>query len=211
MVTGAAKTVFTLPPKPALPTPEFFSANQYLGCYVDSSVRDLPFQVIQSGATIESCRTACGIRQYYYSGVQNGGQCWCGDSYGLHGTAPASECNTKCTENQRETCGGTNRNSVYLVGEMGYIGCFGDGTPRDLSFTQGSSNTQTIEKCRAACLQNNYTYAGVQFGTQCFCGNSFGSHGKGTDDDCSQKCAGDSAEICGNAGRNSIYFSKLLA
>jgi len=158
VVTGPTYTVFKLPQQPAVPTAELFSANQYLGCYIDNLSRDLPYQALQTGATVENCRNACGVRQYYYSGLQNGDQCWCGNTYGFLGTAPSTDCNIKCTSNSKELCGGVYRNSIYLVGEMGYVGCFRDGNPRDLPYKLISTNLLTIEQCRAGCLLNGYTY-----------------------------------------------------
>ena len=42
-----------------------------------------------------------------YAGVQNGGQCWCGNTYGSFGLSSSpSECRTPCNANLCETCGG---------------------------------------------------------------------------------------------------------
>ncbi len=67
----------------------------YKGCYSDSTNRDL--NVTQPNiATIQECAGFCSrylsyryyyviftstLRRYDYFGVQDGGQCYCGDSY----------------------------------------------------------------------------------------------------------------------------------
>ena len=62
---------------------------------------------------------------------------------------------------------------------------------------------QTPEKCNAYC--KGYKYYGVQNGYACFCSNSYGSQGKASESDCASKCNGNSIEICGGWGRNSVY------
>ena len=72
--------------------------------------------------TIEQCRSCCS--NYTYAGLQNGNECWCGDSFGLYGLASTSICNgtsnadcnclSTCSGNSLELCGGYFTNSVYL-------------------------------------------------------------------------------------------------
>ena len=50
-----------------------------------------------------------------------------------------------------------------------------------------------------------YTYAGVQLGYICLCGNSFGRHGHVPESRCQTKCNGDRAQKCGGAWANAVY------
>ena len=51
-----------------------------------------------------------------------------------------------------------------------------------------------------------YRYFGLQYGTQCFCGNSFGRYGKSPNQgDCNKPCLANRNEICGGTWRNSVY------
>ena len=85
-----------------------------------------------------------------------------------------------------------------------YIGCYADSSTRDLSYQAYSgSATATVQACIAACTSAGYKYAGAQDGNQCFCGNSYGSHG--TSSNCTMACAGNSSETCGGAWANSVY------
>ena len=42
-------------------------------------------------------------------------QCFCGNQYGSHGTAPETDCNMQCNGDSSKICGGSWRNSVYKV------------------------------------------------------------------------------------------------
>lgn len=87
-----------------------------------------------------------------------------------------------------------------------YIGCFIDTEKRDLNgVMEDFGNENTVEKCVEYCAAMNYKYAGVQYGIQCFCGNSYGVYHRGKEADCNYECPGDSKEHCGGYWRNSIY------
>ncbi|PAA79697.1 hypothetical protein BOX15_Mlig003631g5 [Macrostomum lignano] len=110
-----------------------------------------------------------------------------------------------------------------LGAEFGHLGCFVDeGTPnRDLTGLVGLStigphsktpgegdvahSSMTLELCSEICAYGKFRYFGVQNSAGCFCGNSYGKHGKAADSDCNMACAGNSAQICGGSGRNSVY------
>jgi WSC domain len=82
------------------------------------------------------------------------------------------------------------------------IGCYTDESTRDLP-DMIASGTVTVESCVAACKGAGYTYAGVQYGTQCFCGDSYGKYGSSSG--CNMKCSGNSSETCGGTWANDIY------
>lgn len=44
------------------------------------------------------------------------------------------------------------------------------------------------ESCVAYCKQKDYFHAGVEYGSECFCGNSYGRYGKANN--CDMNCAG---------------------
>ena len=50
---------------------------------------------------------------FEYIGLQNGDNCLCGISYGMHG--PASHCNVPCVGDSPQICGGYYMNSVWSV------------------------------------------------------------------------------------------------
>ncbi|OAG27282.1 WSC domain-containing protein [Thermodesulfatator autotrophicus] len=90
-----------------------------------------------------------------------------------------------------------------------YIGCFKDqGDPygtqgRDLDKKIVSASDMSVEKCISICRSSGYRYAGVQYGSQCFCDNDYGLFGPANN--CDMKCSGNPNEICGGFWANSVY------
>ncbi|CAO1598181.1 hypothetical protein XANCAGTX0491_001951 [Xanthoria calcicola] len=86
-----------------------------------------------------------------------------------------------------------------------YRGCYSEGTSgRALSDASTVSNTMTVEKCAAFCQA--YTYMGIEYSSECYCGNTIGTGAAPiTDGSCSMTCGGDQTEICGGPSRLSFY------
>ncbi|RNA31938.1 glucan endo-1-3-alpha-glucosidase agn1, partial [Brachionus plicatilis] len=63
----------------------------------------------------------------------------------------------------------------------------------------------TIVYCIDLCRSLNQAYAGLQFGQECFCGNSYGKHGETDKKDCFITCAGDRDSTCGGFLKNAVY------
>jgi hypothetical protein len=84
-----------------------------------------------------------------------------------------------------------------------YIGCFSDSSTRALPITLATSGA-TVESCIALAAAQNLAYAGVQYGGQCFGGNSTG-YDQESDSSCNMSCSANSNEICGGTWLNSIY------
>jgi len=63
----------------------------------------------------------------------------------------------------------------------------------------------TLESCEAICA--GYLYWGVEYGGECYCGNSFNAGSvNATDSDCSFLCPGNNLEFCGAGDRLSTYY-----
>ncbi|KAH8591742.1 WSC domain-containing protein [Bisporella sp. PMI_857] len=70
----------------------------------------------------------------------------------------------------------------------------------------------TIEKCLETCWK--YAYAGVEYGRECWCGNTLNVAGNTgatpstnvSDSLCSFTCPGNSSEFCGSGGRLNLYW-----
>ncbi|KAL5364976.1 hypothetical protein BJX96DRAFT_179434 [Aspergillus floccosus] len=63
----------------------------------------------------------------------------------------------------------------------------------------------TVERCVEVAQGGYWRYAGVEFGTQCFVGNTLHGPDQFPDSDCSQACAGDGTQACGAGGRIQVY------
>ncbi len=84
-----------------------------------------------------------------------------------------------------------------------FVGCYKDGDPRDLTGFHVQDYKITLEACRAMCATKGFTFAGTQYGSHCFCGNSYGKYG--VSNDCTEPCAGNRGQICGGWWANSVY------
>ena len=65
-----------------------------------------------------------------------------------------------------------------------------------------------MEYCKEHCKSQGYSYAGVQYGKECWCGNSFGKHGlAGNQNECNKKCSDKAQSTCGGTWRANIYLT----
>lgn len=68
--------------------------------------------------------------------------------------------------------------SSEAVGSFSYVGCYNDKPSRAMSRQMQPEHPLTLDKCAALCIQDNYMFVGLEFQQECFCGNTFGTHGK---------------------------------
>jgi hypothetical protein len=99
------------------------------------------------------------------------------------------------------------RRSIDPVEGAVYLGCFADKKwARDLGQHNGivTSRGDCFLRCRAARLP----FAGVQFGNECWCGLSYGLHGRVDESECTMPCEDAERDgtraICGAGDRNSV-------
>ncbi|KAF3011532.1 hypothetical protein E8E14_009984 [Neopestalotiopsis sp. 37M] len=86
----------------------------------------------------------------------------------------------------------------YTV-EIDYVGCYTDPTtPRTLTGASFTLSQNSPENCGFLCGRAGYSYAGVEYTTQCFCGNSIGNE-QADESSCSTPCPGDTSATCGQA------------
>lgn len=100
-----------------------------------------------------------------------------------------------------------------MIGNYSYQGCFNDSTSaRALKSTElygTSSNNMTHEKCLAFC--SSYTYFGLEYGQECYCGNSLSNNSQNQTGacgaaSCNMPCAGTANETCGAGSRLTLYY-----
>jgi hypothetical protein len=185
----------------------------YLGCFVDEGLRALPENLLGADdMTAEKCAAHCS--DYSYFGVEYGRECWCAN---LPPNTPAaeSECSFACAGDASRLCGASGRINVWgppvpsppTVGDYAYLGCFTDqNDQRSLRGTVIRDSAMTLEKCAAACAA--YTYFGVEFGSQCYCGVTLAERAAQVPQaECAMRCGGDSANVCGGADRLNVFTS----
>lgn len=125
-----------------------------------------------------------------------------------------------CAGDNSQTCGGSNVLDVFSTKSTLVIStppsfgaanangqCASDYYPgnnyvRSLSGASTSSSSMTLETCHAFCV--DYTYYGVEYSSQCYCGNDIASSAQ-VSSACNDPCAGNAAEICGGSYAMNIY------
>ncbi|KAI9819673.1 MAG: hypothetical protein M1832_003907 [Thelocarpon impressellum] len=91
-----------------------------------------------------------------------------------------------------------------------YLGCGKDVAfkARTLSGDNEAKDDMTVEKCVDFCSGKGFSYAGLEFARECFCGNDLPADRAPTPGimgNCMSKCAGDATEYCGGYGVISLY------
>ncbi|KAI9338198.1 WSC domain-containing protein [Obelidium mucronatum] len=186
---------------------------QYVGCFTDSTARILPnlFRDEQN-MTVDSCASYASGASLSYFGVEYGSQCIAGNS--LVPSSVSSGCTYVCKGNALQICGGYYATSVYHTSSSTttttttspfpgavYVGCFADTQPRVLSGSVYTSDYMTLESC--AYEARRYAYFGVEYGSQCFMGNSITSSNPSFG--CNMRCGGNSEQVCGGVWAVNVY------
>ncbi|CAK5265078.1 unnamed protein product [Mycena citricolor] len=200
-------------------------------CVVDTNPRVLqPYATTLPDLTPTSCQSRCAANGYTMAGVENGNECYCGNSFtgGKPAVAAASDCSTACNGNTGLKCGGGWRIQVYTLTAGGTAtatttttaaagstatswslanACLVDTSARILSSPQGGSTSLTPASCQSTCASQGFSMAGVENGNECYCGNSFsgGTPAAAPVSECSALCTGNSALTCGGGWRIQVY------
>ncbi|KAK0636800.1 carbohydrate-binding WSC, partial [Bombardia bombarda] len=89
-------------------------------------------------------------------------------------------------------------------------GCYTDSPDARVLPTQVTvSNGLTPEKCVSACAAQGFSYAGVEYMSECWCGSTTPSSTlKADDSTCSLQCTGSSTETCGGAYLIDVYRTR---
>ncbi|KAI0203467.1 WSC domain-containing protein [Astrocystis sublimbata] len=90
---------------------------------------------------------------------------------------------------------------------MTYQGCFSDeGTTRTLGSFLYNDDGNTVDLCTSTCAQKGYKLAGMEYGSECYCGNKVAAGTQRVGDrGCSTTCPGNSTQRCGTNHRVSIW------
>jgi hypothetical protein len=126
-----------------------------------------------------------------------------------------------CGGNSSQQCGGPSRLSVYnntayvmpvvvpSVGAYQMTACYSDSTTARAfnSYVWTSPNTMTVEACVNTCSSRNYQYAGVEYGGECYCGNTIASTSLPIELSTCQEnfCNGNMTEYCGGSKALLVY------
>ncbi|KAF8185700.1 WSC domain-containing protein [Pholiota molesta] len=168
---------------------------------------------------------------FNFAGTEFTSQCFC--DFNIQGTATKladTACDFPCGGDANLTCGGASVISVYqnhnanvgpiptnkaTVGTWAFEGCITDAVgnnTRSLTIRLPISVAEvTIESCTAGCQSNGFSIAGLEFGQECWCGNSLlVPNVTAPLTDCSQACVADHTELCGAPFRLSLYSNTAV-
>ena len=208
--------------------------SQYVGCYKDDDKRDVR-NFVGYVNSLKSCQNLCS--GYSYFSLQHGNQCFCGNAYATavqYSQLADSVCryytipnggNTMLPAGQEYYINAIYRNINYVgpanvpvtvvvpdvpvearsqVSSSQYLGCFVDDNMRDVRNYNGRVDTD-VAQCQDKC--DGFIFFAVQFGGECFCGNSYASssyYRQVSDSECSDMNGGRSQYWGGNF-RNAVY------
>ena len=65
--------------------------------------------------TIQNCIQFCSVYDFAFAGVEREDQCFCGHNAPTQYPMPDSECDSKCSGDQTQICGGNWAINVYSV------------------------------------------------------------------------------------------------
>ena len=84
--------------------------------------------------------------------------------------------------------------------------CAVDHSDRLLDDSTNFPRKNTQELCKEHCNAKNYRFAGVQFGSQCFCGNTAPPFSAvAPEEECNKVCPGDQNQMCGGTWRMNVF------
>lgn len=221
--TFAAAVKRTDDPQPDLPPASNLPPGwSYTGCYVDSpAMRVLPEARTQDddAMTGELCIDFCAKMGYPVAGTEYSTECYCGLD-----TPPQSTtgCNMGCAGDTSQACGGPGTITVYENPSLmprtnpgndcwRSIGCYADSTSsrtleRRVSVPGGDANAN-IDTCTATCTDQGFSYAGLEYGAECWCGNALADSASSSMG-CDMPCKGDTHSFCGGRDALNIYEIK---
>ncbi|GAB1318230.1 hypothetical protein MFIFM68171_08440 [Madurella fahalii] len=175
---------------------------------------------------VETCAGICSEAGYSLFGLEYYTECFCGNAFMPGATpAPESDCGFPCSGNPNDMCGGDWRLYLYQFGDapastatsssttiptpapVGYAseGYYTEASNgRALSDASFYDDSMTVQKCATAC--NQYTWCGVEYGRECFCGNTVNEGSVPTSNaECSFPCPGDTSQTSGAGSRLNMY------
>ncbi|GJC99256.1 legume lectin beta domain-containing protein [Colletotrichum higginsianum] len=145
--------------------------------------------------TLDKCAAFCSKGAYNdgafnYFGVEYGRECFCGwDVKAAQASTSESECSSPCAGSAIGLCGAGSRLSVYSnktpnqipsapqhaprAGDYKFLGCQTEATSgRALGGKSTASDAMTVDFCASFCSLGGWQLMGVEYGRECFCGNS---------------------------------------
>ncbi|KAJ9103160.1 hypothetical protein QFC21_002582 [Naganishia friedmannii] len=191
----------------------------YIGCWVDATPGTAMNSYTYSSTTMTPavCQQACAGFKYGLAGLENGQKCFCGNTMPTSARAPSAYCNIKCGGNSTENCGGGFNMDMFNASiasagvapagtPSGWKGCYTDsGTAKVMNDYSFSHPQMTNDMCRTGCASLNYTLAGNELGTWCYCGNALSTTSLLPSSSCDTLCPGNNQQHCGGNYKMTLF------
>ncbi|KAG5964532.1 hypothetical protein E4U57_005212 [Claviceps arundinis] len=206
---------------------ESFKPFVYSGCFQDGkSGNALIFRSsLDAGSmTVERCTAECKGNGYRYAGLEYYGVCYCGTT--IEGVQlDDSKCSLPCSGDNTQKCGGDSTLSIWQdttvpdeenvsVDAYKSLGCYTDDSSkgRALNYPMDLGGIVcTPKSCLAACKKKNFPYAGIEYGSECYCGvNITNGSAKVDISQCDSECLDGSNTKCGGKSRLTLWLAKEL-
>jgi hypothetical protein len=186
---------------------------EYAGeCYCDNSLHNGGGPAVDGNA---GCDMACNGNSAETCGGPNRLDMYSYTASGTGSTSTTSQSgsSSSSTIGTTSTTGTTSSapTATGLPAGWAYKGCWVDQAyGRILAVSEPDDSTLTVASCVATCNGLGYSVAGMEYYTQCYCGNAIINQGTlaASQSDCNTACGGDSAEMCGGGDRMSIYSNQ---
>ncbi|KIM29565.1 hypothetical protein M408DRAFT_22898, partial [Serendipita vermifera MAFF 305830] len=150
-----------------------------------------------SGDASETCGGADGVNVFFY-GVAAGTSSAAGSSASSVATSSPSAAQPATPTN----------GVVATYNGWTYMNCYVDAVAaRTLPVAMGvlgGPAAMTVELCLDACKKNNYPVAGLEYSSECYCGNALPPQ-IATDGRCKMYCNGAATTICGGPDGLTVY------
>ncbi|GHJ85743.1 hypothetical protein NliqN6_2145 [Naganishia liquefaciens] len=207
-----------------------------LGCIAEGTQgRALVSAELQSDSmTIDMCLNFCSSRGFGMAGLEYGRECYCAKDSLSNGASLAVTSNQwyesvymPCAGSILTPCGGSyaldlwlNKNVATAVNEVASaVGkwkdtglCLQEVEGRALRGAAVSTPGMTVEYCLNYCGGLGFLMAGVEYGSECYCGQSLegGANVGLQSGECKMPCAGNTEQICGGPNGINYYTTDTL-
>lgn len=174
------------------------------------------YSVSTNDMTIPKCLAICDTKGFQYGAVEYGSECFCGNALanGASLSVPSGQCNMGCSGDPTTLCGGPDALQFYVRPDLttwtnGFAskGCIQEVVGRALNATSLYAGDMSIEKCTQFCGDGGYSMAGLEYGEECFCGNSLvgGARVDLLSYECKMPCAGNDKQKCGGPDAINLF------
>lgn len=220
LASSASASTSSSASAPASPIPSLNPNYTYLGCATEGTGgRALPAgtPLFSASMTPQLCQQHCTSQSFALSGTEYASECYCANALSNNATLGSNKCNMPCSSDSSQICGGPDALSVYQHNSTAakatpmegwkYLGCASEGTG-GRALTEGFrwSEKMTPEMCQGVCRELGMRLAGVEYTWECYCGGELRNGAEiGEEAGCGMGCAGDKGQVCGGAGRLSLW------